>query len=208
MSKFTEWTLAKLDKQFGLTQIRETHLLDAWLNEPCNLDELEIANLKRLKQLLLYNVDNWNEQELSLHFIGPMLTLVDFTNEDFNLFAQRFISGKVADVELFGYPDGLIASGWREPEVPYFCFQEYKKEKDPDGDPAGQCLAAMLVAQTLNQDDLPVYGCYVLGRNWFFMLLQGWDYAISNAYCATKDDIFDILKVLKILKQLIARRIA
>jgi hypothetical protein len=94
----------------------------------------------------------------------------------------------------------MVASGWRAPEIPYFCLQEYKKEKDPNGDPAGQCLAAMLVAQELNQHQHPVYGCYVLGRNWFFMLLKEKEYAISNAYPSTLEEVFDIFRILKALK--------
>jgi hypothetical protein len=203
MSKLNEWTLLKLDKRFHLKQIRKSNLLENWLNTPCELSDYERTSLEHLKILLIYNVDNWNEQELSLHFIGPLFTLVNFTDQQFNIFAQRYISATVDDEELSGYPDGLIASGWREPEIPYFCFQEYKKKKDPNGDPAGQCLAAMLVAQELNQNEKTVYGCYVLGRNWFFMLLQGQEYAISNAYCASRDDIFDILRIFKVLKQII-----
>lgn len=148
-------------------------------------------------------MDNWNERELALHFIGPVFTLVEFTGENFNLFAERPISGMVDDIEMKGRPDGMIASGFREPEKPYFCFQEYKKEKDAEGDPAAQALAAMLVAQEINEHKIPVYGCYVRGRHWYFMILQGRKYCISESYAATKEEIFDILRILKVLKQII-----
>jgi len=197
MSKFSEWTLIKLDKRFGIRQIRQSERLTSWLESPTEIGELEQTSLTRLKQILTYNVDNWNEQELSMHFIGPLFMLIDLSdeqNERFNIFAGRDLAGTVDGEEMSGNPDGMIASGWREPEIPYFCLQEYKR------DPAGQCLAAMLVAQTLNNHEHPIYGCYILGRNWFFML-HGTEYAISNAYCATRNDIFDIFRILIVLKQ-------
>jgi hypothetical protein len=40
---------------------------------------------------------------------------------------------------------------------------------------------------------LPLYGCYVVGRNWFFLVLNGKEYDVSLAYDATQDDLFDIL---------------
>jgi len=102
-----------------------------------------------------------------------------------------------------GRPDGMIASGFREPEKPYFCFQEYKKERDPDGDPAAQALAAMLVAQEISEHSHPIYGGYVRGSLWSFMTLQGREYCISDPYVATRDDVFDIFRMLKSLRQIV-----
>jgi hypothetical protein len=61
----------------------------------------------------------------------------------------------------------------------------------------------MLVAKELNNNQRPIYGVYVVGRNWFFMVLQDKEYVITKAYQAVDDDIYDILKLLKHLKSLI-----
>jgi hypothetical protein len=58
-----------------------------------------------------------------LHFIGPLLSLVRFTEPyRFNLFATRKIgatlTGSDGAIELSGEPDGIIATGFREPEIP------------------------------------------------------------------------------------------
>lgn len=203
MLSFNECTLVKLDKTFGLKQIRTSQFLQQWLEAQVELSEFERTSLLYLRELLILNVDNWNEQELALHFIGPLFALVNFTGEKFNLFAERLITGVVNEIEMKGKPDGMIASGYREPEKPYFCFQEYKKDKDAEGDPAAQALAAMLVAQEINESKIPIYGCYVRGRHWFFMVLQNHEYCISESYTATKDELFDILRILKSLKQII-----
>lgn len=201
MSNFRDWTSAKLEKRFGLKRQLTSVQLTQWLTEPCPLSDFELASLAHLQQLLKKNADAWNEQELSLHFIGPIFSLVDFTEfGKFNLFAARVLSAVVDNEELIGIPDGLIASGWLEPETPYFCLHEYKKEVDPSGDPISQCLAAMLVAQSLNQTDKPIYGCVVIGRNWRFLLLEGSLYTVSDVFVATHDEIKAILQILKTLR--------
>lgn len=70
------------------------------------------------------------------------------------------IAGQVGDTIIKGEPDGLIARGLEYPETPFFCLNEYKKEESAD-DGLGQLLAAMLVAQSLNEGTQPIYGAYV-----------------------------------------------
>lgn len=61
----------------------------------------------------------------------------------------------------------------------------------------------MLATQQLNPKDKPIYGAYVIGRNWFFVILDGTDYCISNNFSATHEDelqaIFGALLNLKII---------
>ena len=181
---FSECKLYKMERVFGLKAADNLTLLDEWISTAYPLSDFEKESVKRLCVYLQKNVLHWNEQDLSLHFIGPIFSLIDFTEKyRFNLFAQRTISAIVQGIELCGRTDEIIASGFREPETPFFAINEYKKETDPDGDPAGQALAAMLVGQELNLqqgNDLPVYGCYVVGGLWRFMVLQGSEYAISQ----------------------------
>lgn len=202
--RFSDCTLTLLDRRFGLRRELFNLTMDRWLQNPFTLTELEKSYLQQLQEVLLLNVDGWNEQELSLQFIGPILTMVRFTEfYRFNLFAQRHIQAVINDVELGGEPDTIIATGYREPEIPMFAFTEYKRQIDPQGDPAGQTLAAMLVAQALNGDHQPIYGCYVVGSDWRFMLLDGKHYLISRDYSALSDEIYDILRILKALRAII-----
>jgi len=205
MINFKDCTLAQLDKTFDLRQTRNSSILDDWLEQETEVSELERKVLLMLQENAKLHIHDWNETELSQHFIGPLFALVNFSSQRFALFAERPFGGTVAGIEMSGRPDGIIASGFREPEKPYFCFQEYKKEKDPDGDPAGQALAAMLVAQEINEHQHPVYGCYVIGRTWFFMALTEKIYGISDGHIITRDDIFDVFRILKLLKQMIAQ---
>ncbi len=59
---------------------------------------------------------------------------------------------------------------------------------------------AMLVAQTIHQNQAPIFGSYVLGRDWYFLILEAKNYSISRGFDATTEQIFDIYKILKALK--------
>ncbi len=199
--KFGDCSLISLEKLFDLEALDECPALRDWLTEDAAISDWERTILAYLQQLLRHNVHNWNEIELIQNFIGPVFAFVNFSGKHCNYFAERELRGTVDDVALSGNPDGMIASGFREPETPYFCFQEYKKHLDPKGDPAGQALAAMLVAQELNEHHRPLYGCYVVGDMWRFMLLQERAYCLSDSYSATGGDgVFEIFRILKALK--------
>jgi len=203
MLAFRECTLATLDKTFGLHEVTESRILQDWSDMTVDISDFERQHLHSLRRKLKLNVHDWNETELGYNFIGPVMILIDFTTEKFNFFVERNFKGTVDGIEMGGRPDGMIASGFREPEKQYFCFQEYEKERDPEGDPAAQALAAMLVAQEVNEHSHPIYGGYVRGSLWSFMTLQEREYCISDPYVATRDDVFDIFRILKALRQII-----
>jgi hypothetical protein len=197
-----------LEKTFNLEEIKHLPSLDKWLSQTIEITQFERDYLLILQEDLDANYRNWNEEELAQYFIGPILSLVRFSSKKFNLFAERPIEGIVQDWRLFGKPDGILASGRRVPEIPFFSFQQYKKMTDPDGDPAGQALAAMLVGQTLNQIEETMFGCHVIGGDWYFMTLDGNQYSISRNYSALSNEVFDIFETLKVLKTIIMERMA
>jgi len=200
--KFSECTLLKLEKLFGITLVDKPPVLTTWLRQRAPLSKWERQSLIFFQNILIHNVHSWNEIELIQNFIGPVFALADFaSSKKFNYFAERDLIGQVDGITLYGNPDGMIASGFREPETPFFCFQEYKRHLDPKGDPAGQALAAMLVAQELNQAAHPIYGASVIGEIWQFMTLQGREYSLSTSYVATNGGLFDIFRILKVVKQ-------
>ncbi|MCP4701442.1 MAG: hypothetical protein GY862_31990 [Gammaproteobacteria bacterium] len=201
MLNFKNCTLAQLDETFNVEQTDDSQALQTWLGDKAEISDMEQRILTILGKTLKDHVHDWNETELLQHFIGPVFSLVNFSTRKFGLFADRPFSGVVEGIEMSGRPDGMVASGFRLPKKPYFCFQEYKKEKDPEGDPAGQALAAMLVAQEINEHKHPVYGCYIRGQHWFFMVLERKKYCISVPCTATRNDIFDIFRILKVLRR-------
>ncbi|MCP4396023.1 MAG: hypothetical protein GY801_01755 [bacterium] len=79
-------------------------------------------------------------------------------------------------------------------------MHEYKPQRHKAPDPWGQVLVAMVAAQKLNQNDKPMYGAYVMGRNWYFVVLHGATHVGSLAYDATKED--DLRQIFKMLNEI------
>lgn len=199
-SNFREWNLDRIEECFGLEQVKELPLLTEMLNFPYEILPTQRELLRDLQEVFSLGGDDWNETELENKIISPTIVLSKIDNRLFSYFLERELSATINEYELSGKVDGMIATGFRSPKKPYFCLNEYKKGTDPNGDPKGQALIAMLVAQQLNGNEKPIFGCFVIGRDWYFMLLEGTKYAISTDYSYANDSIFDIFRILKGLR--------
>ena len=198
---FKYWITQDLHDQFGLKRIYHSPLLDEWLGATNEISNEENERLESFRISLNENAEFWNEEELKMKFIGPLIESVKIDSENFRTFYDRSISVSVNEIILSGTLDMVIATGFQIPKKPYFCVHEYKQESKRDGDPKGQLLAEMIAIQAINlPDENPIYGCYVLGRNWFFVILTGQDYVVSNSLDASQEDIFVIFKMLKKVK--------
>ncbi len=198
---FKYWLTQELHETFGLVRLAVSPLLDTWLSATEPIAETEQTRLEALRVALLANADYWNEEELKIKFIGQLLDLVPLEGPTFRTFYDRPLSAMLNGIRLFGTVDMVVATGFQIPTEPFFCIHEYKQEGRREGDPKGQLLAAMLVAQALNTPKHPVYGCYVLGRNWFFVVLTGTEYAISDAFVATQTDLLTIFQALRFIRR-------
>lgn len=199
---FADWTKEELEETFKLSRLETHAALEDWLRKRGDVEIDPVAHtvLGDLQKTLFHYADAWNEVELAEYFIGPVLVLVNFHTEQFNIFSERPLSAMIGEYELSGEPDAIIAKGRYSPQIPYFCFHEYKRAHEPRGDPAAQALAAMLVARELNPRKHPIYGMYVVAEKWHFLILHGQDYAISKGFLADDEEIFEIFKILKALK--------
>ncbi|MBL7814846.1 MAG: hypothetical protein JNL70_07545 [Saprospiraceae bacterium] len=199
-SNFREWTLDKIDDTFGLEMVRQLPVLDKLLSFEYELDDYEKRFLNELRETYFLGGDDWNEAELENKIISPLFVFSKIDNRKFVYFLERELSVVIDDYELSGKVDGMIATGFRNPKKPFFCMNEYKRATDPNGDPKGQALIAMLVAQKLNDNKKPILGCFIVGRHWCFMALVDKKYAISHSFACDDDEIYDIYRILKSLR--------
>jgi hypothetical protein len=205
---FKDWQFEQINIEFGYKRhYRNFDLLENWLKAENPITEVESKMLNRLSEKLFLNSETWNEDELKFFFLGPLIDLVDFTNEHYKPFTQRKLSAIIGDWEVSGIADFFISKGIQTPREPYFFLHEYKQEKRRDNDPLGQLLAEMLVAQHDNQETFPIYGCYVVGRLHFFVALIGKEYAVSDALTASSEDIFQIFKMMRYVRQKIEEKL-
>jgi len=202
---FKELTENFIRFQLGYKQVDNSIILNDWLELSKNqiVSDIDSNILKRLQKILSKRYAGWNEFELSEWFIGPLLSLIDFSSEEINLFAFHTIQANVKDYELSGKPDVMIATGIDSPILPYFCFHEYKRQTDPNGDPKTQLLGAMITAQELNNNEKPIYGIYVIGFTWRFVVLHENKWVESKSFSADNEDIYEIYKILSALKKII-----
>jgi hypothetical protein len=204
---FKEWDLDSLDEAFGLKQILCSELLTQWESNKEKISKFEKQALLNLQKTLIRGGKAWNEVELENKFISPVIMMANIDDERIGYFLERPLSGIIGEYQLSGMVDGMIATGTRNPHVPYFCLHEYKRHVENQGTPDGQVLAAMLVAREMNNNKLPIYGLVIIGLGWSFIVLQGNEYCISNNYSADGNDIFAIFKMLKALKQIINKEL-
>jgi hypothetical protein len=197
MKPFERWTFEDVEDTFSIKRVKNHPTLTAWLDALYEADEFVEKRLAKLQERLLNNVEAWNEEELKYQFLGLLMDLVDMDNEKYKAFLGRKLSANFKDEILSGNVDFVIATGKVEPKHPFFFIHEYKQEKKKDNDPLGQLLVAMVTAQIRNNEDRPIMGCYIVGRFWFFVILDANQYSVSLAYDATQDDIKNIYAILK-----------
>lgn len=200
-SNLRDWTLDSIEQIFGLVQVRSLPILDELLAHKHEADAYEQRYLSGLREdYLTLGGDNWNEVELENKLISPLIVFSGIQNKSFSYFLERELFDSINDYEISGRVDGMIATGFRNPRKPYFCLSEYKRGTDPNGDPQGQALIAMLIAQHQNDNGKPIFGSYIIRRNWCFMALVGKEYAISTDFSCVDDEIFDIFRIMKSLR--------
>jgi hypothetical protein len=207
----TDWTVGLLTKTFKLSKVLENYtLLDEWLTVENNLNDKDKAELERIRLPLLKNFNNWNEETLKMKFIALLLDLVNYDEiGDFQTLFDAEIKGVVDGIELKCIADFTVAKTIEDLiENPYFYFHEYKRKKNKADDPIAQVLIPSLIAHEVNHDQKPIYGCYVIGEMWYFMLLNGREYAIDKGLNALKsDELEKIYLVLTKVKSIIIKRI-
>lgn len=205
MKTFEQWDIDDVERTFGLRRTDTLDELDAWLRAKQEITEQERATTQHLQANLLHKIDIWNEDELKFKFIAPFISIVGYDTDRFNAFTQRTLKATVNGIFLSGRVDFVVATGKSKPIQPFFFLHEYKRTRGRENDPLAQLLVEMLAARELNNYQYPLYGCYVQGRNWFFVVLDGQEYAESFAYDATKDEVFSMLRILKEAKAIITR---
>jgi hypothetical protein len=194
-----------------------TFTLSEWLNVQDTLSEMDALLLDEVSEKLLKNADSWNEEELKMQYISMLIFLARFSDK-MRTYYDREIDATVEGHYIKCKADMMLSKGVGELiRTPYFFLHEYKREKSSSfggterglGDPIGQMLAGMLIAQEKNADKVaPIYGCYVQGRFWFFSVLEGKKYVISQPLNAEiRADAEKVIFVLRKLNQTILTKL-
>jgi hypothetical protein len=213
MKSFEKWKTQEVEDTFGIHLNKNMAELNDWLKANYSISTFNQELLLSVQNQLVDFVDYYNESDISLFFIGSVLNVVKFMNEEYRAYTQLKMNALANDIQgnnvsLNGRVELAVAKGKQIASTPFFFMNEYKQEnsKGPS-DAKGQLLISMYAAQVLNKDEFPIYGCYIKGRNWFFVILKGKEYAVSSAYDATQSEIFNIYSILMECKKYIHQRL-
>jgi hypothetical protein len=195
---------AELILTFGLTRVPNgnTDLMREWLDTPnISLKNDEQILFDKILHEAQQKIEGWHEEALKMKFIAFVLALGQMEDgQNYNTYFEETISATVEGNYLKTKTDFMIAKGVLDlPITPFFHFQEWKKHKDPNGDPVAQLLEAFLIAQEINKNNKPLYGCTISGKYWDFFTIQDKTYCISKTYDCT--DSVELLQIISILRK-------
>ncbi len=212
-SNFQEWCEGELIETFNLRRIadRQTPLMQEWLQVDFpTLNIPEQYNFDKTHKRAVNQISGWNEEDLKMKFIGPVLELGHLLDENGLIgFFDRIIAAEVDGIPLRVKADFMLAKGTLNVlKKPFFHFQEYKPTINPTGEPMAQLLEAFLIAQAQNNNDMPLYGAEVIGRQWSFVIMEGKEYCISKLYDSTdRESLLKIIAILRKFKEILETRL-
>ncbi len=211
-NKEQNYSEADLVLLLGLERVKKpyTPLMLDWLNAKTNLSAEEEVALEKLLTRAFNHIDGWLEEDLKMKFLAPLLELAYLIDgNDYETYFEKTISASIDGHFLKTKTDFMISRGFLDKiQKPYFHFQEWKPQKKPTGDSMAQLLEALLIANQINGNKFPIYGCEVVGKQWSFVILEGKRYCISESFDCTKEqDLFKILSVLRKFKEILETKL-
>jgi hypothetical protein len=208
MKPFEKWKTEEVKRTFGVRETPNLPALQEWLGAGRQATEAEKTQVLALLEPLTRYVDYWSEEDLKVFFIIPLLQIVNFAEYGkYRPFLEATFGADIEDAnqeDLYvrGRVEFVVATGEQDPQTPFFFINEYKPQLKTQNDPKGQLLIAMLASQAKNKPfDIPIYGLYTIGRNWYFVVLVGKEFSVSKQYDATDEHmIWDIFSAIKQVK--------
>ncbi len=156
------------------------------------------------------SITGWNEEDLKIKFIGPVLELGQMYDDDNVVgYFDKTISGIVEGIKLTVKSDFMPAKGILDVfRNPYFHFQEYKPNKNPSDDSMAQLIEAFLIAQVKNNNNKPLYGVEIIGKQWSFVTFEERSYCVSSTFdCTKKGDLLTIIAVLRKFRKILYEKL-
>jgi hypothetical protein len=215
MKPFEKWKTEEVELTFGIKLNKKMPLMADWLQFTQPLTDREIEFSEDLRLRLQDFANFWNEEDIKVFFVVPIVDMVRFYHTDkYRTFMESTIQAEALDINntlqlLRGRVEMLVATGKQDPQKPFFFMNEYKPQIKIASDPQGQLLIAMLTAQAKNNgSNLPIYGLYNIGQNWFFVVLENKEYCVSKQFDSTDPaELKQIINMLQYVKAHIERNV-
>ncbi len=204
---FSQLEHKDLKRLFDIERVFKEDAFDFWFDAGIVLKDGEVHFLEKLLGEEINFLRIYNEEDLKVHFISPILNRVNFKSIENRLrdFYEETLVYETGDFILKGAADFLVAKGLEYPEQPYFFIQEFKKGLQ-FSNPEPQLLAEMVCALELS-DFERIKGAYIVGESWNFVILDKlaankYRHVVSRTFNAGNIvDLLDIYKNLLFVRQ-------
>ena len=159
-----------------------------------------------LENLIVENedlIEDYNEEDLKVYFIIPLLNKVNFKMNDKNIrgFYEHKLTYKADKFIFTGTTDFVVSKGLLKSKKPYFFLQEFKRSED-FSNPRPQLLAELISAVELNGWNT-IKGTYVIGSNWYFVILDKVDKNKYKYYVSKPFNSLNLIDLKKIYSNLL-----
>jgi hypothetical protein len=176
-----------------------------WFNSKIDIDSQSLTFLtellKKEREFLRY----YNEEDLKVNFLIPILNRIDFKILDLEVraFYKESLNIETDNLVLKGVPDFFISKGLFRSETPLFFIQKFNKGRD-NSFIEFQLVAEMVAGLEVSKLQ-EIKGAYVVGSIWNFVILEkleeGYNYSVSRNFDSSReDDLKEIYKNLLYIK--------
>jgi len=185
---------------------KSKNIFNNWFNNGICLTTDIVVYLQKLIEQNSDLIDDYNEEDLKIYLISPLLNKINFMlkDEDIRGFYELPMKYATDKFILNGTVDFVVSKGLFHSKKPYFFIQEFKRSEEY-GNPRPQLLAELISGVELNNWKF-IKGAYIIGGIWHFAILEKLDvnkyqYFISPNFDSTKiGDLKMIYKNLLFVK--------
>lgn len=204
---FSRITDIELRKAVRIKQNFSKDVFSPWFSDQPALKEDDIHFLTELLKKEFNFIRIYNEEDLKVKFIAPILNRIDFRDlaREIRDFYEEKITYKTDQFIFTGTTDFLISKGLEYSEEPYFFIQEFKRGKESSY-PEAQLLSELIAGIELSSCTA-MKGAYIVGAIWNFVIVEKlaehtYRFFVSVNFDSTKlDDLIGIYRNLLFVKE-------
>jgi hypothetical protein len=192
-----------LETLFSVEEDIDEKKFEKWFNYKAELKAETTLFLDNLIQKHKHLIHKYNEEDLKINFLAPILNRIDFLMIDKKIraFYEEKLTLQTDKFILNGTPDFFVSKGLFKPKQPFFFIQEFKKSED-FSNPRPQLIAEMITAIELNSWKT-IKGAYIIGAIWNFVILEKVDENNYRYWISQNFDSSDLEKLKLIYKNLL-----
>jgi hypothetical protein len=195
---FSKIKMRDLENLFEIKRVLKSDIFTNWFEAGVEISEESELFLENLLNREKEYISIYNEDDLKMRFLSPILINIDFRFDEFRDFYHEQITYRTDKFILNGKADFVFANGFERSEKPYFFIQEFKRAEE-FSNPRPQLLAEMVAGLEISEVQT-FRGAYIVGSIWNFVILEKigeerYRYFVSENFDSSK--IYDLKEIFR-----------